>query len=289
MKSQPGLSTQKLIVFDVTDNNSIDTAITTLVERGAGAVLVGSGPFMNSHREKLIALASHYALPAIYTTREAAVAGGLVSYGTSLTDALRQTGIYVGRILKGEKPANLPVMRATKFEFVINLKTAKTLGLELHPQLLSIAGKWLELLGELAPGVKETSSSSRPVRFVGHRAICRDPSARYFVRRCRAHGYRRTRTDRGRQGIVRIRWRARRRCDCDGQRGINRTTRATIFPYFSISVADSLSIPILRGWWRPCLVRSGFGRHLRAVGRICRSNTQGFEAIGPSGPGTHAV
>ena len=120
---------RNLIVIDVSDDQAIETAFNTLVEQGAGGLLVGSGPFMNSHRQKLIALAARYSLPAIYTTREAALAGGLMSYGTSLTDAWRQAGLYAGRILKGDKPADLPVLQATKFEFVINLKTAQTLGL----------------------------------------------------------------------------------------------------------------------------------------------------------------
>ena len=120
---------RNLIVIDVSDDQAIEPAFNTLIEQGAGGLLVGSGPFMNSHRQKLIALAARHSLPAIYTTREAALAGGLMSYGTSLTDAWRQAGLYTGRILKGDKPADLPVLQATKFEFVINLKTARGLGL----------------------------------------------------------------------------------------------------------------------------------------------------------------
>src|SRR5262249_21841224 len=120
---------RNLIVIDVSDDQSIEAAFNTLTERGAGGLLVGSGPFMNSHREKLIALAAHHSLPATYTTREAALAGGLMSYGTSLTDAWRQAGMYAVRLLKGDKTGDLPVLQATKFEFIINLKTAKTLGL----------------------------------------------------------------------------------------------------------------------------------------------------------------
>jgi putative ABC transport system substrate-binding protein len=135
---------QRLSVIEVSNDHEIETAITSLAEHGAGALLVGSGPFLYSHRALLITLASRLALPASYTTRQVAVEGGLMSYGTSLTDALRQAGNYVGRILKGEKPADLPVMRSTKFDLVINLKTAKALGLEIPDKLLALADEVIE-------------------------------------------------------------------------------------------------------------------------------------------------
>jgi putative ABC transport system substrate-binding protein len=135
---------QQVIVLKATSDGELESAFASLVAQGVDAVIVSSDPFLLSHRNKITVLATHHRVPVCYAWREAVIDGGLMSYGTNIPDAYRQAGIYTGRILKGAKPADLPVMQPTKFELVVNLKTAKALGLDVPATVLAIADEVIE-------------------------------------------------------------------------------------------------------------------------------------------------
>jgi len=135
---------QQILTLGVSSERDFDMAFATLAQQRAGALLIAGSALFTGQRDRLVALAARYALPTIYPLREFVAAGGMMSYGGSITDAYRQVGVYAGRILRGEKPADLPVTLPTKFEFVINLKTVKALGLTVNDKLLVAADEVIE-------------------------------------------------------------------------------------------------------------------------------------------------
>jgi putative ABC transport system substrate-binding protein len=135
---------RKIIVARASTQTEVDAAFTMITQQAASALLVAQDAFFNSQRDHLVALAARFRLPAIYNQREQAAVGGLFSYGTNFADGYRQAGVYAGKLLKGAKPSDLPVLQPTKYEFVINLRTAKTLGLVVPSSLLALADEVIE-------------------------------------------------------------------------------------------------------------------------------------------------
>jgi putative ABC transport system substrate-binding protein len=134
----------KVQIFNAITDREIDAAFVSLAQARSGALLVGNDLFFNSRIEQIVTLAARHAIPTMYSVREFVVAGGLISYGTSLIETYRQVGLYTGRVLKGAKPADLPVIQATKFDLIINLRTAKALGLQIPDKLLALADEVIE-------------------------------------------------------------------------------------------------------------------------------------------------
>jgi putative tryptophan/tyrosine transport system substrate-binding protein len=135
---------QSIDILMASTQEEIESAFAKISKNHAGALIVGADPFFNDRRQQIVALAARASLPAVYESREFVLVGGLMSYGASITDAYRQAGVYTARILNGEKPAELPVIQATKFDFVFNSKTARALGVQLNPQVLATADEVIE-------------------------------------------------------------------------------------------------------------------------------------------------
>jgi putative tryptophan/tyrosine transport system substrate-binding protein len=143
-QAAPDAIGQELLIVKAETESDIEAAFMTIAQHRAGALVVGANPFFNSRSNQLIALATRYAVPSIYTNREFAIAGGLISYGPNDLDLFRQVGIYTGQILKGAKPAELPIVQTDRVQLVLNVKTAKTLGLTLPLSVLARADEIIE-------------------------------------------------------------------------------------------------------------------------------------------------
>jgi putative ABC transport system substrate-binding protein len=144
VQAAAGARGQKIHVLNASNADEIDAAFATLAKEQAGALLIGNDPFFNTRRDQLALLAARHAIPAMYPLREYVTAGGLMSYGTNVNDSARQQGVYVARILKGENPADLPVLQPTRFELIVNLKAAKVIGLTIAEAFLARADEVVE-------------------------------------------------------------------------------------------------------------------------------------------------